>query len=189
MKIGVFSALFLAVTFGAFSATDARLNLDEYSAKRDPSAAQGMKVISRDQNERMMQADESNHVLAMAYQQNLAAFAKAMHEHTEQASSVNVEFARAAEIEIRRSFGKLKLHHEEHLKTMSAEMQKKTSGKRKQMETHHTELTARLDALEKEADLAAPDAKRVSTLASDIQSHCEAISIRQQGNQAEKISN
>ena len=41
-----------------------------------------------------------HHVLAMAYHQNLATFAKSLHEQTMQASSVNVEFARAAVTEM-----------------------------------------------------------------------------------------
>ena len=51
----------------------------------------------------MMMANERRHVLAMVYHQNLAAFAKALHEQTARANSVNVEFARAAVTDMRRS--------------------------------------------------------------------------------------
>ena len=63
---------------------------------------------------------EPHHVLAMAYHQNLATFAKSLHERTMQASSVNVEFARAAVTEMRRSFDQMKQHHQEHMQAMNA---------------------------------------------------------------------
>src|SRR5450759_3798249 len=58
---------------------------------------------------KMMQ--EPHHVLAMAYQQNLAAFAKALHEQTAGVAPLNLEFARAAVAEMRRSFDQMGLHH------------------------------------------------------------------------------
>lgn len=183
------SVIVLALTFGAFSATASSLKPEEFSAKKDPSAARGLKALSHDQYELMMMANEAHHVLAMAYNQNLATFAKTLHERTEHASSVNVEFVRAAGIEMRRSFDEMKLHHEAHVKTMSAEMHRKTSGMRKQMETQHTELIFLLDALAKEANLAAPDAKTVSALAANINTLCVALSTMNQGNKAETASN
>ena len=176
-----FPVVVLALTLGAFSASASSFKPEEFSAKKDPSAARGLKPLSHDQYELMMMANEAHHVLAMAYQQNLATFAKTLHERTEHAGSVNVEFVRTSGIEMRRSFGEMKRHHEAHVKTMSARMHKKMIGMRKLMETHHTDLNFLLDALEKEANLAAPDAKTVSALAADIHAHCQAISTMNKG--------
>src|ERR1017187_7548209 len=116
---------------------------------------------------KMMQ--EPHHVLAMAYQQNLAAFAKALHEQTAQATSVNVEFASAAVAEMRRSFDQMQQHHQQHMKT------------------HRTELNTQLTALEQEVQSATPDAKKVSTLAADVQTHLDAMSKMHDGMQAGKM--
>ena len=134
---------------------------------------------------KMMQ--EPHHVLAMAYQQNLAAFAKALHEQTAQATSVNVEFASAAVAEMRRSFDQMQQHHQEHMKTMSAEMHAKMGAMMQQMETHRTELNTQLTALEQEVQSATPDAKKVSTLAADVQTHLDAMSKMHDGMQAGKM--
>ena len=130
---------------------------------------------------------EPHHVLAMAYQQNLAAFAKALHEQTAQATSVNVEFASAAVAEMRRSFDQMQQHHQGHMKTMSAEMHAKMGAMMQQMETHRTELNTQLTALEQEVQSATPDAKKVSTLAADVQTHLDAMSKMHDGMQAGKM--
>ena len=139
----------------------------------------------------MMMANEPHHVLAMAYHQNLAAFAKVLHEQTARASSVNVEFARAAVAEMRRSSDQMKQHHQEHMQTMSAEMRAKMSGQMsemmQQMETHHTELNTQLTALEQEVQATTPDAKKVSTLAASVHTHLDAMSKMHQGGKSSKM--
>ena len=134
---------------------------------------------------KMMQ--EPHHVLAMAYQQNLAAFAKALHEQTAQATSVNVEFAGAAVAEMRRSFDQMKQHHQGHMKTMNAETHAKMGAMMQKMETHQTELDTQLTALEQEVQSATPDAKKVSTLAAGVQTHLDAMSKMHDGMQAGKM--
>ena len=131
------------------------------------------KEMSHDQ---MKMTNEPHHVLAMAYRQNLAAFAKVLQQQTAGAASVNIEFARAAVTEMRRSFDQMKQHHQEHMGTMSAEMHTKMSGMMKQMEAHQTELNTQLMALEQEVQLSTPDAKKVATLAASVNSHIAAMS-------------
>lgn len=175
MKTKVISTILMALSLGAFSAMATIAQHESHSTKKDTSqsATQGKKEMSHDQ---MMMANEPHHLLAMAYHQNLAAFAKALHEQTARASSVNVEFARAAVAEMRRSFDQMKLHHQGHMQTMSAEMHTKMSGMMQQMETHQTELNNQLTALEQEVQSATPDAKKVSTLAASVHTHLDAMS-------------
>ncbi len=159
MKTKVISTLLMTLSLGAFNAMAATGRQEGHST-----------------HDQMMIANEPHHVLAMAYHQNLAAFAKALQEQTERASSVNVEFARAAVSEMRRSFDQMKQHHQEHMKTMSAAMHTKMSGMMQQMETHQTELNTQLTALEQEVQSATPDPKKVSTLAASVQTHLDAMS-------------
>ena len=135
----------------------------------------------------MEMAHEPHHVLAMAYHRNLATFAKALHEQTAGASSVNLEFARAAVAEMRRSFDQMKQHHQACMQAMSAEMQAKMKGKMQQMETHQNQLNDQLTALEQEVQSATPDPKKVSTLASNVLTHLDAMSKMHQGSRGKKM--
>ena len=186
MKTKVISTIVMALSLGAFSTT-AIAQHASHSTKKAPSksATQGKKAMSHDQ---MMMANEPHHVLAMAYHENLATFAKALHEQTAGASSVNVEFARAAVAEMRPSFDRMKQHHQEHMQTMSAEMHSKMGAMMQQMETHHTELNTQLTALEQEVQAATPDAKKVAALAAGVNSHLDAMSKMHQGSQGSKMT-
>ena len=179
MKTKIISTILMALALGAFSAMAT-------TAQHEGHSTQGKQKMPHD-HMMMDMAKEPHHVLAMAYHQNLAAFAKALHEQTMAASSVNVEFARAAVSEMRRSFDQMKQHHQEHMQTMSAEMQTKMSAMMTKMETHQTELTNQLTALEQEVQAATPDAKKVSTLAASVHTHLDAMSKMHQGTQASKM--
>lgn len=175
MKTKVVSTILTGILLGAFSA----IGVTAQDKKAPPhSATHVKKEMSADHR---MMANEPHHVLAMTYHQNLAAFAKALHEQTARASSVNVEFARAAVAEMRRSFDRMKQHHQEHMQTMSAEMHTKMSGMMQQMETHQTELNSQLTALEQEVQATTPDAKKVAALAASVSSHLDAMSKMHQG--------
>jgi hypothetical protein len=130
----------------------------------------------------MEMAHEPHHVLAMAYQRNLAIFAKALHKQTTGASSVNLEFARAAVAEMRRSFDQMKQHHQACMQAMSAEMK----GTMEKMEPHQKQLNDQLTALEQEAQSAAPDAKKVATLASTVVTHLDEMSKMHHGSEGKK---
>ena len=116
----------------------------------------------------MKMASEPHHVLAMAYHQNLAAFAKALHEQATAAGPLNLDFARAAVSEMRRSFDQMKQHHQEHMKGMSTEMHTKMSGKMEKMETRQAEMSTQLTDLEQALLSATPDAKKVFDLANRL---------------------
>ena len=135
----------------------------------------------------MEMAHEPHHVLAMAYHQNLATFAKALHGQIEGASSVNLEFARATVAEMRRSFDQMKQHRQACMQAMSAEMQAKMKGKMEQMEPHQNQLNDQLTALEQEVQSAAPDPKKVSTLASNVLTHLDAMSQMHPGSRGKKM--
>lgn len=185
MKTKVMSALLLILWLGAFNAT-AIAQHEGHTTTKAPAKSAPQGKMSHDQT-MMEMAKEPHHVLAMAYHQNLTVFATALHEQTMQGNSVNVEFARAAVTEMRRSFDLMKQHHQNHMQTMKAEMQTKMSEMMKQMETHQSELSTQLTALEQEVLLSTPDAKKVSTLAASVHSHLDAMSKMHQANQSGKM--
>ena len=137
------------------------------------SSMQNMSAMSHD---RMMMAQEPHHILAMAYHQSLDAFATALQTQSARARSVDVEFARAAVTEMRRSFDQMQQHHQAHVQTMSAKMQGSMSEMMQKMDSHRAEINTQLTALEQEVESATPDAKRVASLAGRIHTHLAAMS-------------
>ena len=183
MKTKVIATILLALSLGAFS-TKTSAQHEGHATKKAPSQSAPQDKMAHDH---LMMAKEPHHALAMAYHQNLATFAKALHEQTAKATSVNVEFARAAVAEMRRSCDQMKQHHQAHMQTMSAEMHTKMKGMMQQMETHQTEMNTQLTALEQEVQLSTPDAKKVSTLAASVHTHLDAMSKMHQGSKASKM--
>ena len=115
------------------------------------------------------------HVLAMAYCQNMATFSKALHDQAAVATSLDADFTTSAVAELRRSYDQMKQHHQAHMKMMSAEMQAQMSPMVQEMETHQTLLNDLLVSLELDAQSATPDPKKISDLTDRISSHLDAI--------------
>ena len=122
---------------------------------------------------KMMQ--EPRHVLAMAYMQNLAAFAKALHDQTDSTKTVDGEFARVAVSEMRRSFDATQQHIADHMKSMPADMQSHMGMMMQAMDTHLSAIKQSLTALEREIQADTPSASKVSTSAGEIVKHIEEM--------------
>lgn len=178
MKTRTLSTLSLILALGALSAAAAT---SEQAASASKSAMGKMETS----HDHMMMATEPHHVLAMAYHENLAAFARALHDQAALAGPLNIDFARSAVSEMRRSFDQMKQHHQEHMAGMSAEMHArmdaKMSGMMKKMQTHQADMNTQLTALELEINAASPDAKKVSTLADGIHAHLAEMAKMHEG--------
>ena len=118
-----------------------------------------------------------HHVLAMAYGDNLATFARALRGNVSQSKTVNLDLARPAVAEMRRSFGEMQLHHKAQMAMMGDQAMPAMSADMKQhMETHMAALSDHLTALESEVNGSAPDPKRVSEHATEILKECAGMS-------------
>ena len=171
MKMHVFTPVLLILSIGVLTVGGANAQSRGVAAHR---ASQGKQAMPH--AHMLDMGNEPHHVLAMAYHHNLAIFADALRDLTAKATSVDVNFARPASAEMRRSFDLMKQHHQECMQTMSAEQHAMMKDAMEQMETHHTELNNQMTALDREVQLAAPDAKKVSALAVSITSHLDAMS-------------
>ena len=109
-----------------------------------------------------------HHVLAMAYRDNLATFAKALQGQVTQTKSVNLEMARPAVSEMRRSLDQIREHHQAQMKMMGDHTESPMPGNMKHMETHLTALGEHLTALESEVNASTPDPKKVSEHTTEI---------------------
>jgi cytochrome c556 len=117
-----------------------------------------------------------HHVLAMAYHDNLATFARALRTQVTQSKSVNLELARPAVSEMRRSFDQMKQHHQAQMAMMSDQTKPAMSGTIQQMESHMTALGEHLTALESEVNAGTPDPKKVSEHTTEILKQCADMS-------------
>ena len=158
MKTKAISTILMALLLGAFSAMTA---IAQTKKVQSQSATQGRKEMSHD-HMMMDMASEPHHVLAMAYKDNLVSFAKALRQEAAKAKTVNLEFARTAVAEMKRSFDQMQEHHQDHMKTMDDKMKAQMADMMKQMDAHHSAIQEHLAALDKEVQTSAPDAKSIS---------------------------
>jgi cytochrome c556 len=117
-----------------------------------------------------------HHVLAMAYRDNLATFARALRAQVTQSKTVNLDLARPAVAEMRRSFDQMKQHHQAQMTMMGDQTKPGMSGTMQQMESHITALGEHLTALESEVNTSTPDPKKVSEHATEILKQCADMS-------------
>lgn len=168
----------IILTLGALSATAA-------TPGQSGSATKPVMEKMDMSHDHMMMATEPHHVLAMAYHQNLAAFARALHEQAASAGPLNLDFARTAVTEMRRSFDQMKQHHQEHMAGMSAEMHAKMDtrmgGMMEKMQAHQADMNTQLTALEQEINASSPDARKISTLADSVHAHLTEMATMHKG--------
>jgi hypothetical protein len=118
-----------------------------------------------------------HHVLAMAYRDNLAMFARALHGQVARSKTVDLELARPAVAEMRRSFDQMRQHHQAQMTMMGDSTKPAMSGTMPpHTETHLTALSEHLTALESEANASTPDPKTVSAHTAEILRQCAAMS-------------
>lgn len=161
MKTRTIASLSMILTLGALTAAAATT---EQATATKPKMHDKMDMS----HDHMKMVGEPHHVLAMAYHQNLAAFSKALHEQTTAAGPLNLDFARAAVSEMRRSFDQMKQHHQEHMKGMSADKHAKMAGMMEKMGTRQAEMNTQITDLEQELRSPTPDSKKVSDLANRL---------------------
>ncbi len=117
-----------------------------------------------------------HHVLAMAYRDNLATFARALQAQVTQSKTVNLDLARPAVAEMRRSFDQMKQHHQAQMAMMGDQTKPAMSGMMQQMETRLAAISDHLTALDSEVNASTPDPKKVSEHATEILKQCAGMS-------------
>lgn len=117
-----------------------------------------------------------HHVMAMAYRDNLVTFAKALRGQVARSKTVDVDLARPAVAEMRRSFDQLKQHMGAQMSLMSDSAKKAMAGMMQKMETHTGAMAEHLSALESEVGGSIPDPGKVTEHTSEILKQCAAMS-------------
>lgn len=187
---------------------------ENHGQQKPPAQAgqQGNKQIDMQHSSMNMSKmmEDGHDVLAMAYMQNVAAFARTLRDRVDSAKSVDADFARAAVAEMRRSFDTMQQHMTEHQRSMPAEMQSQAgmeshaamksptgtqSGAGTQShgaimqgeDQHLLELRQTLELLEREVDSNSPRANKISERAAAIIKHIEMMAMSSGGHKDHKM--
>jgi hypothetical protein len=126
--------------------------------------------------------NEPHYVMAMAHLQNIGTFAKALSNQAQESNQLSADFARAVVAEINRNLDKVVEHHQEHLKTISADMRSKLAAKMKEMDTHRSKLNDAVNALGKDVQNYTLDAKQIAADSAAILEHLDELSKIHNGN-------
>ena len=116
-----------------------------------------------------------HHAMAMAYGDNLATFARTLRDQVAQSKTVDLDLARPAVAEMRRSFESIQQHHQAHMALMGPA----DSTMLRMM--HHMDsamagVGKHLTELEAEVNSAAPDPRKVTEHVTEILKHCDGMS-------------
>lgn len=151
---------------------------------------------------------QPHHMLAMAYRANLETFTRALQKQVTQSKTVNLDLARPAVAEMRRSFDQMRQHHQAQMtamgdkpmgdkpmgnkpmggmmmgdKMMGGKMigdssKPQMSGTMQDMQSHIAALDEHLTALESAVNVGTPDAKVVSAHTTEILKQCDKMSAK-----------
>ncbi len=122
------------------------------------------------------EAANPHQVLAMAYRDNMIAFATAMRTQASEGKSVDVDIARPAMTEMRRSYDKMTEHSEALALAADDSTKTRMAAMEHPMETHLAVIDAHLTALEMVVRSTTPSAASVADHTSAILKECEGMS-------------
>jgi len=145
------------------------------SAEKMPQHREGVKGRPASQGMSEMMRSP-HHVLAMAYMDNLATFARALRANVTQSKSVNLDLARPAVTEMRRNFGQMKEHYQGQMTAMGDHTDPPMSSPIRHMKTRIALLGEHLSALETEVNASMPDREKVVRHATAIVKECAEMS-------------
>lgn len=135
------------------------------------------KKDDRDDKVEMMDMVGGPHqVLAMAYRDNLVTFAKALRGHGSKQTPVNVDVARPAVQEMRRSYNEIVQHHSAQVALTTGNRDSSMSHKKAHIDSHLAALGQHLTALESVVNSATPDPQQVSAHTAEILKDCAGMS-------------
>lgn len=195
-------------------AVSTRAQHENHGQQKPPAQAvqQGNKKMDMQHGSMNMgtMIDDGSDVLAMAYLQSVAAFARSLKDRVDPAKSVDADFVRAVVAEMRRSFDTMQQHLTIYQRSMPADVQSQAgmqshddmqspSGTQSSAamqshaammqgaDQHLLELRQALELLEREVESNSPRANRISERAAEIIKHIEMMDMSSAGHKDHKI--
>ena len=112
-----------------------------------------------------------HHMLMTAHMKSMSAFATALRDQAVKPEALDVEFARAAVVELRHNLDAMEAIHQKHMEAMSAEMQAKMKTMMEKMDKEHSMVKDQVGALEADVQADKPDSKQVAAHADALLKH------------------
>ncbi len=116
-----------------------------------------------------------HHALVMAYRDNLTTFTRALQGNVVRSKAVDLDLARPAVSEMRRSFDQMRTHHKAQMTMMHDQMQPPMMAMMQDMEQHLTAVGTHLTALEADLQVSTPDHAKVSVHTAAILTECDGM--------------
>lgn len=138
--------------------------------------AQDDKKMKTEKMDMMAKMQKSaHHSVMMAHRQNVLNFAVALRDISKDGKFEDVELARNAFAEIKRSMEKMDEIRQSHMSKMSAEMREKMKPMMEKMQAESASMKVHILALEKALQAAAPDAREVEKHAAALVEQMEKM--------------
>ena len=184
MKTRIYSILLAIFALVFTSAAGARAQEHQHQHGTQKPPAHTDKQSEMDMSAMM---NEPHHLLAIAYVQNISAFAATLHMQAGQAKALDADFARAVASEIRRSFDSMQQHLQESKNSMPADMQSHMGMMLQGADEHITQIRQHLTQLEKDVQADTLNSKSIAEHAAQIHTHADAMSKSHGGHEGHKM--
>ena len=112
-----------------------------------------------------------HHMLMTAHMKSMSGFATALRDQAVKPEALDVEFARAAVVELRHNLDAMEAIHQKHMQAMSAEMQAKMKVMMEKMDKERSMVKDQVGALEADVQADKPDSKQVAAHANALLKH------------------
>ena len=136
----------------------------------------GMPGMKMDMPMMMMMMKSPHHKLMTAYMKSMSAFATSLRDQAMKSATMDVEVARATVAELRHNLDAMDALHQQHMQSMSAEMQAKMKMMMEKMDKKGAAIKDLVSALETDVQAAQADAAQVSAHANALLKHLGMMS-------------
>jgi hypothetical protein len=134
----------------------------------------------------MMMMKSPHHKLMTAYMKSMSAFATSLRDQAMKPEAMDAEVARATVAELRHNLDAMEALHQQHMQSMSAEMQAKMKAMMAMMDKRGAEMKSQVSALETDVQADKPDAAQVTAHANALLKHLGMMSTMHGGSKAGK---
>lgn len=125
-----------------------------------------------------------HHILMTAHMKSMSQFARTLRDQAVKPEALDVEFARAAVVELRHNLDVMEAIHQKHMQAMSAEMRSKMQMMMEKMDKDRLMLKDLVSALETDVQADNPDSKQVAAQTNALLKHLGMMSMMHGGTKA-----
>jgi hypothetical protein len=127
-----------------------------------------------------------HHLLMTAHMKSMSGFARTLRDQAVKPTALDVEFARAAVVELRHCLDAMEAIHQKHMQTMSAEMKSKMQMMMEKMDKERSMVKDQVSALETDVLADTPDSKQVAAHSNALLKHFAMMSKMHGGKSGKK---